>query len=354
MIPSSLAVHYAELQGAQVAPFGSGLINKTYLATTDAGKWVVQRLHPVFGGIVNEDIDVVTTHLAAQGIVTPRLVRTHSGATYVEEPDHEGNAQVWRVITHVDGVAFQQIASPAHAHEAGALVGRFHNALENLSYEYQHVRAGVHDLRRHLVKLATSLPLHAKHRLAGEVAPLAQAILEAGALLPDLSALPKQHAHGDLKVSNLLFSASGHGLCLVDLDTLQMQSLAYELGDAMRSWCNAAGEDVANASVDVDVFRAALEGYCRARVHHTRSGPLPLQRSDVVSVVDGLRVICVELAARFLTDALREEYFGYDATRFPARGEHNLLRARGQWSLAMSVKKQRDALMHIVNEVALS
>ena len=43
--------------------------------------------------------------------------------------------------------------------------------------------------------------------------------------------------------------------------------------------------------------------------------------------------ISLELAARFAADALRENYFGWDPTRFPSRGAHNLVRARGQWAL---------------------
>ena len=39
------------------------------------------------------------------------------------------------------------------------------------------------------------------------------------------------------------------------------------------------------------------------------------------------------------------------ATRFATRGEHNLVRARGQWRLAESVRAQRDALDAIVRRV---
>jgi hypothetical protein len=38
---------------------------------------------------------------------------------------------------------------------------------------------------------------------------------------------------------------------------------------------------------------------------------------------------------------LVETYFRFDAARFPARGEHNLLRARGQWSLHLATLRTR-------------
>ena len=56
----------------------------------------------------------------------------------------------------------------------------------------------------------------------------------------------------------------------------------------------------------------------------------------------GVEWVSLELAARFAADALRESYFGWDAARFPGRGEHNLVRARGQWSLHQALLATRE------------
>ena len=47
-------------------------------------------------------------------------------------------------------------------------------------------------------------------------------------------------------------------------------------------------------------------------------------------------------------DAIFESYFGWDRARFPAAGEHNLLRARGQFALfeaALTTRGERAALL---------
>ena len=49
------------------------------------------------------------------------------------------------------------------------------------------------------------------------------------------------------------------------------------------------------------------------------------------------------LTARFAADALRERYFGWNRERFPAAGEHNLLRAQGQWALHKAALATRAA-----------
>jgi hypothetical protein len=69
-------------------------------------------------------------------------------------------------------------------------------------------------------------------------------------------------------------------------------------------------------------------------------------------LVDGVLAICRELAARFLADALRESYFGWNAERYATRGDHNLVRGVGQWRLAESVRSQRPALDAIVARAA--
>jgi hypothetical protein len=43
--------------------------------------------------------------------------------------------------------------------------------------------------------------------------------------------------------------------------------------------------------------------------------------------------ISLELAGRFASDALDESYFGWNSQRYSGRGEHNLVRARGQLAL---------------------
>jgi len=342
-IPASVLARYRHLRGRPHRRLGHGLINSTWLVDGLEGKVVLQRLHPVFAGTVNEDIAAVTAHLAAKGLVTPRLVPTDDGALWVDGDE----GRPWRALSHVEGESFDRVESAPQAREAARLVARFHLALADFAYEYRHVRAGVHDTPKHLANLRAALEEHPTHRLFPEVEPLARRILAEGERRADFSRLPLRHVHGDLKISNLMFR-DGKAVCLIDLDTLGRMVWPFELGDALRSWCNRQGEDVALAAVDREVFQAALEGY-----GEVARGSGLLSREEALACVDGLANICLELSARFLGDALQERYFGYDASRFPARGEHNLLRARGQFALFESVQRDRAALERIARNALL-
>ena len=334
-VPQAVLARYRALANAKTKPLQGGLINDTFLVEGEISA-VVQRLHPIFEGRVNDDIDVVTRFIAAKGLPTPRLIRADDGQSYVTHQDRP-----WRAIAYVPGRTHARLQSAEMAYEAGALVGRFHAALMDLQHDYAFSRGNVHDTPRHVNNLQKSLADCTSHRLYDQVVALAEPILAQAKQLSDFSHLPLRHSHGDLKVSNLRFDEQGKGLCLLDLDTLSQMIWPFEMGDAFRSWCNPGGEDEDHVRFDLAFFQAAIGGYAQA------AGDFLLP-AEIRALVDGIRTISLELSIRFLADALRENYFGFDATRFAARGEHNLLRAKGQWGLFRSLSAQREAAQDIV------
>jgi Ser/Thr protein kinase RdoA (MazF antagonist) len=326
--------------GASVRPLGNGLINQTFVV--DAGalpRFVLQRLHPIFQPEVNADIEAVTRHLAARGLVTPRLLPTRGGELWVV---HEGS--VWRALTWVDGVGLDCLDNAAEAREAGALLGRFHVAVSDLNHAFRSVRLGVHDTARHLDNLRSALATHASHPRFAAVRPLAQEILAAAARLEPLPAAAGRIVHGDPKVNNILFTPDrSRAICLIDLDTLAHMALPLELGDALRSWCNPAGEDGDRASFSLDLFAAAVEGYAA----EAGSFATPTEWGSFVAATE---TIYIELAARFCADALNESYFGWNPEKFASRSEHNQARAQSQVRAARSLGRQRDAAQAAVRD----
>ncbi|MFT3697250.1 MAG: phosphotransferase [Kofleriaceae bacterium] len=308
----------------QLAPLTGGLINTTFVVTTDRPIAVLQKLHPIFGADVNLDLEAVTAHLAARGMETPRLIRTLDGRPYVED---EG---VWRATTFVEGVAVATVPDVTWAEAGGELVGQFHRAVADLQYDYRFTRAGVHDTAKHLDRLRTF------------EGPLVSAILAAAQDLPALGDQPLRHVHGDLKISNLLFRTDPvRGAALVDLDTLAKGTLAFELGDAMRSWCNPHGEDAGHVKFELPIFEAALRGFRRV------ADAICTER-ERAAIAIGLETVCVELAARFCVDMYEDRYFGWDPKRFASRVEHNRVRAEGQLALALDVRAHREAMREVL------
>lgn len=323
---------WTPLRGLPVLPCeDGGLINQTFLAGTPPVAVIQKVNHAIFKPSVHEDIEAVTAHLAAKGMPTPRLLRTDGGELCVVREEGE----TWRAMSFVPGVTVHKIDSPARAFEAGALVGRFHAAVDDLTWDYRHVRPGAHDTVGHMRRLED-----ARDATQTEASSLADTILEAWSTWQGRLDLPERHAHGDLKISNLRFTADGAGTCLLDLDTLGRHALDVELGDAWRSWCNPVGEDSLDTRFDLATFEAAVRGYFSA------ASPSPEAREVLVA---GVERIALELAARFCRDVFEDAYFGWNRSRFPSRRAHNLFRATGQLRLAQSVRAQRAEAERIVH-----
>ncbi len=317
--------------GCDIRPLGAGLINQTFdVQGAPVGRFVLQRLHPIFRPEVNEDIEAVTRHLEVRGMVTPRLLRTVAGALWVE-----ADGGVWRALSWVDGVGLHCLENPGQAREAGVALAKFHLNVSDLRHEFRSVRPGVHDTARHLANLRQALVSHRAHPRFAAVEQLARQILAAAEALAPLPAMPTRIVHGDPKVNNILFSQDhARAICLIDLDTLSQMALPLELGDAFRSWCNPAGEDRSRAWFSLELFTAAMQGYAAGAAGFVR----PVEWQNIVSATE---TIYVELAARFCADALDESYFGWNPREFPSRSEHNQVRAESQLQAARSLAAQR-------------
>ncbi|MBA2322370.1 MAG: phosphotransferase, partial [Deltaproteobacteria bacterium] len=306
---------------AELDVIGDGLINRTWLARTARGAvGFLQELNTrIFRAEVHEDIEAVTDRLAAAGLPTPRLVRTVHDRLWFTDPD----GAVWRLLTPVGDRTVHRLVDPADARSAGGLVARFHAATRDLDWTFRSVRPGAHHTPTHMERMRVAVEAHPDHRLAAAVAPLADGIAAAWGRWEGPSELPVRIVHGDLKISNVRFlGAEAHAL--VDLDTLAHGTLDVELGDMLRSWCNRASEDEPEPAFDLALFAGAIAGYA--------GWAQDVTAAEWTAIVPGAERIALELAARFAADALAESYFGWNP-RFGTRGEHNLLRARGQLAL---------------------
>jgi len=334
-LPSEVIAAFG-LSEAHFEPIEIGLINQTYRVVLEGEpKLVLQRQHHAFRGEVNLDIEAITAHLEARGIGVPRIVHTRDGRAWVDYDNY-----AWRALTYLHGVTVSRIDRPEVARAAASLVGRFHRAIDGFEHVFHFTRPGAHDTPAHLARLRTALETHRAHAAIDEVRPLAEAILSHE--LPAIPRLPERIIHGDLKISNVMFDETlEQAIALLDLDTFQHGTIAIELGDALRSWCNPKGESGDEVEVDRGIFEAAVRGYAET------AGDL-LSVDERESIASGLETIALELSSRFALDALEDRYFAWDASRYPSRTAHDIVRARSQLALARSAQAGRTELQRIV------
>jgi Ser/Thr protein kinase RdoA (MazF antagonist) len=339
LIPASILDAY-DLDPSSVERSADGLINQTWFVKNNSHtRFVLQRLHPAIGRQVNSKIRRVTQHLARSNRCTPMLVMDNSGQDSVE---NDGFA--WRLLSYVHGKSFSNIADIRYAREAGSVLASFHSAFLSYPDFSDFERSQIHIFKTHLANLDQALGDCRGHQRFVEIQALALDIKRSAASLPRVRESAPCIVHGDPKISNILFDADGRGLCLVDLDTVGLMPIVWELGDAFRSWCNPYDEDARESEFSLEIFAAALEGYVLGRT-------VSIGAQDAAAIVGAVRTIYTELAARFCTDALRESYFAWDSRRFDSRTDHNLARARNQLNACSDLASKNAQAEKIVERV---
>ena len=142
--------------------------------------------------------------------------------------------------------------------------------------------------------------------------------------------------HGDPKVNNIMIDDfTGKGTAMIDLDTVSPGLVQIDVGDAVRSICNPAGEEETNlgkVTFDENLFLAFMKGYMK------EAGSF-MTVADREYLYDAVRLLPFELGLRFFQDYLAgDKYF---KVRQPGQ---NLNRARVQFRLCESVEARERSI----------
>ena len=307
----------------QCTPIKGGLINDTYDID---GTWVLQHVNPIFGEAVNDDIAALTPILRQGGVNVPLLCRATTGAWSLEGSDFGLKTGRWRLMTKIAGASRDHVESIEQIRALTVAIARFHGALDGCRYAFRHSRSGVHDFQRHYDNLERTLASldYRQHRLYGDVRHLFEKIQALSRFVPFDSVMACEDLriiHGDPKISN--FMMDGDAVCgVVDLDTLARSRVAFDVGDAIRSWCNPCPEDV-EPQFNREFAREMLGLYLECAPY--------LSRSERESLSASAPFIALELSMRFAKDALCEDYFGFNPDI--GHGEHSFLRAKAMFTL---------------------
>ena len=347
-------------QIAQIKRFGAGNVNDTCLVNTspcENGGFILQRVNGrVFNmpGWIMQNLRVLSDHVSARlaGGADPgrrwEMVRfLPAGDLKDYWTDPEGG--FWRAMSFIENArSFESVEGLGHATEAGFALGFFHTLVSDLppaalkdTLEGFHVTPGY--LRRYQAVLEGR---------RGAFSPEAAFCIDfiekrknIVHLLEDAKAdggLALRVIHGDPKVSNVMIDTRTKlAVSIVDLDTVKPGLVHYDIGDALRSCCNPAGEEaekLEDVRFEPALCRAVLQGYFAAAKDF-------LPRSERGFLYESIRLIAFELGLRFFTDFLEGDV--YFKVNDPGQ---NLRRALVQFRLTESIESQARVLKTIVRE----
>ena len=335
-----------------VTPHGTGLINRTWIVRRGKDHFVLQQVnHQVFTHpeYIADNIEMVGQYLAEHypGIIFPMPVRATHGRTLVTLDD-----KYYRVYPYIENSTTIDVAhSPAQAFEAARQFGGFTHMLagfpaqrlyetlpdfHNLSLRYH----AFEDARQH------GLPerIAKAEQLIGYLASQHNLVTKYENILTN-PGFKRRVTHHDTKISNVLFDKQGHGICVIDLDTVMPGHFISDVGDMFRTYlCPVSEEesDMSRIGVRLEYFEAIVQGYME-------------EMSDVLTPVEkdafvyaGEFMLYMQ-ALRFLTDYLiGDKYYG---SRYEG---HNYIRALNQITLLQRFQEQASTLRSIASRILVS
>jgi aminoglycoside phosphotransferase (APT) family kinase protein len=343
----------------EIKALPGGHIHDTYLVTyVDGGQracYIHQRINQhVFRDPprLMDNIERVIHHLRAKlenqqhpdiSRRVPALVRARDGCSYCMD----GAGAYWRTWLHIERArSHALIRSPELARRAAAAFGRFARLLADLPGPRLHETITYfHDTPKRYEQLRQAIDADVCGRATGAQEEIAFASdrMALAHTLVDLQAqgvLREHIAHNDTKIDNVLFDvASDEVLCVIDLDTVMPGLLLHDFGDLVRTAGNASSEDecrLERVYLRLPVFEALVQGYLE------EAASLFTEQELSLLVVAG-KLVSLETGVRFLTDYLEgDTYFK------SAHAQHNLQRARNQFTLVGSIEQQESAMQTII------
>jgi len=348
-----------------VNPTGRGNVNDTYLGvfrtTFSEERVIIQRINRrVFQQPewIMANMRVVTEHvhrrLEAEADMAdriwqlPRVIPGADGRDYFID----GDGEYWRAITLIaSATSYERAQGIEHAVEVGTVLGQFHRLISDLDPKLlRDTLPGFHVTPGYLARydetlrsekaqktVATSMEARRLSRFVEQrraFAGVLEAAFASGALQTRL-------IHGDPKVTNIMIDDfTGKGTSIVDLDTVKPGLIHYDFGDALRSICNAEGEETEwlhKVVFDLDLCEAFVKGYMRNAQDF-------LTEADRMHLFDAVRLLAFELGLRFFQDYLAGNvYFKVGAP------EQNLNRARVQFRLCESIEAREKMIREVLD-----
>ena len=223
---------------------------------------------------------------------------------------------------------FQQLLTDFPAAKLHETIPNFHNTP---------------DRYRALLETLERDPMHRAAQVQPEIEFALARQAEMSAIQNALTAgeLPLRVTHNDTKLNNILFDAhTGEALCVIDLDTIMPGLALNDYGDSIRFGASTAAEDepdVSKVHFDLYLFELYTRGYLEA-------AGAALTDTEKEYLPWGAKLMTLECGIRFLTDYLEGDHYFHTA-----RPDHNLDRARTQFTLVRQMEEVFDQMLEIVS-----
>jgi Ser/Thr protein kinase RdoA (MazF antagonist) len=341
-----VALQYAKTITA-LAPLGNGLINDTFLVTTESSGFVLQRINrSVFPAPeqIMDNLIRLNRHLEQKSatdvkLKIPGLVKTTANQDFYQ--DEHGD--YWRVLDFIDNTeSLERLTGLSQAQQTGFALGHFHRLVSDLDPSRLHdTLPGFHIApgylsRYHPIFAQAPRQLEPESLYCAAFIANNQHVTEVLEAAKQQGLLSLRVIHGDPKLNNFLFDRDSKEIVsIIDLDTVKPGLVHYDIGDCMRSCCHIPESN----EFDLDICAALLTSYL------AEAGAF-FSDEDYRYLYAAIQLIPFELGLRFYTDYLEgDRYFKV------THPKQNLQRAAAQFQLCENIMAKESAIKTLIEQL---
>jgi len=333
---------YSISKEAIIQPFGTGLINNTWIVNDRGKKFILQRINDnVFKQpeAIAFNVELIANYLKNTFpeyiFISP--MATATGDTFI----HKAGEGYFRMFPFVEGShTIDVVETPQQAYEAAAQFGRLTRVLNKFEVDKLEITVpDFHNLSLRYQQFLTAIERGNSERkekakdLIKELLNHSSIVDEYQEIISDKDFI-KRVTHHDTKISNVLFDKNDNGICVIDLDTVMPGYFMSDVGDMMRTYLSPVSEeekDFSKIIIREDFYKAIVDGY------YTEMKDVLTENEKQHFFYSGCFMIYMQ-ALRFLTDYLNDDiYYG---EKYPG---HNFVRAGNQAVLLQQLLNKKGA-----------
>lgn len=364
MIEEILSKFNIEGELVNVTQNNSGNINKTFVAAFKRKdgtekKYLIQKINTtVFTEPYKlmKNIEGVTSYLKRQMIKSGdnthqvlEVIKTKDNKSLCYVNDETGTRKYYRIYEFIENsVSYDQSEDKKIVFNTGKAFGNFQKLLENYPmHKLEETIKDFHNTKKRYNKLMDDIKIDSEGRVeevASEIVFILMREDICSLIMEDLGTdeIPYRVTHNDTKVNNVMMNKdTGDYLAVIDLDTVMPGSMLFDYGDGVRSTASTAKEDehdLSKVKIDLELFKAYTDGYLSEMSES-------LTYEELSLMAEGVRIITLELAIRFLNDYINgDTYFKTDYDK------QNLYRARTQIALVKDIESKLDYMDSYIKE----
>jgi Ser/Thr protein kinase RdoA (MazF antagonist) len=331
----------------EISPLGNGLINDTFLVTTESSHFVLQRINrkvfpvpdQIMANLIRLNQHLEQKSSPAVKLKIPDILKTTTQHDFYQ--DEQGD--YWRALGFIGNTeSLETISNISQAQQTGFALGHFHRLVSDLDPLLLHdTLPGFHitpGCLRHYHQVLTQSSGQLAHEslYCTEFIAKFQHLTDVLETAKELGLLSLWVIHGDPKLNNFLFDRHSKKIVsIIDLDTVKPGLVHYDIGDCLRSCCHKLESN----GFDLDICAAILRSYL------SEAGVF-FSDYDYHYLYAAIQLIPFELGLRFYTDYLEgNRYFKV------TEPEQNLQRATDQFQLCESIMTQESAIRTLIENL---